>query len=259
MEIIIVDNDSQDESVKTIKEFILKNKYNNTLLIENDENSGFSKGCNLGAKKAKGDYILFLNNDTVVEDNGIYKMAKYMEENPEASILGGQLKNKDGSLQPSTGKFYTLTKAIMLLLGFQKLGLLDRSPKNIEKVDWVKGGLLMIKKTVFEKLTGFDENIFMYTEDMELCYRAILNGYRTYFYPDISVLHAEYGSTNRTFAIVNIYKNLLYFYKKHRTKFEYYLIKILLLSKAYALKFLGILTNNNYLKDTYSQAIAALN
>ncbi len=259
MEVIVVDNASGDDSVKRIKETIGKNNFKNNILIENDENSGFSKGCNLGAKKAKGKYLVFLNNDTVVEDSNFIKMAKYLDENPNVAILGGQLKNKDGSLQPCAGKFYTLSRAIMLLLGFQKFGLLDKSPKEIEKVDWVKGGLLMIVKDIFEKLGGFDEKIFMYTEDMELCYRAVLNGYKTYFYPFISVLHAEYGSTNRTFAIVNIYKNLLYFYKKHRTKLEYFVIKTALLSKAYVLKIIGIVTNNAYLKDTYSQAIDALN
>ncbi len=259
MEVIVVDNASGDDSVKNIKEIIEEKKFKNNILIENDENSGFSKGCNLGAKKAKGKYLLFLNNDTVVCDNAFIKMARYLDESPNVAILGGQLKNEDGSLQPSTGKFYTLTRAIMLLLGFQKFGLLDKSPKEIERVDWVKGGLLMIVKDVFDKLGGFDEKIFMYTEDMELCYRALLNGYKTYFYPYISVLHAEYGSTNRTFAIVNIYKNLLYFYKKHRTKFEYILIKIALLTKAYALQIIGILTKNSYLKDTYSQAIKAIN
>jgi len=181
-----------------------------------------------------------------------------MREHQDVSILGGQLRNFDGSLQASAGKFYTLSKALLLLLGMQRFGLLDRSPKNIEQVDWVKGGLLMIRRDVFNKLGGFDEKIFMYTEDMELCYRANLVGYKTYFYPDVMVLHADQGSSNRTFAIVNIYKNLLYFYKKHKSYSEYFLLKFLLRTKAVSLIALGRLLKKNYLVDTYKKALDAL-
>lgn len=258
IEVIIVDNASADESVKLISNTISKKKYKNIKLIPNSENSGFSKGCNLGVKSAIGDYLLFLNNDTLVKDGGILKMAKYMQDNPQVSILGGQLKNTDGSLQVSTGNFYTLPRAIMLFLGGQRFGLVDKSPKEISKVDWVKGGLLMIKKEVFEKLKGFDENIFMYTEDMELCFRAKKRGYNTYFYPDVLVYHAEYGSTNRTFAIVNIYKNILYFYKIHRSKPEYIILKFILLVKSYLLIIAGNLLGNSYLKTTYKEALNAI-
>lgn len=258
VELIIVDNASGGDGVKILQNEVSKKKYKNIHLIESNENRGFGKGCNLGASRAKGEYLLFLNNDTVVKDSGILKMAKYLEVNKNIAILGGQLRNVDGSLQPSAGAFYTLLKAIMLLLGMQKFGLLDKSPKEISKVDWVKGGLLMIRKNIFEKLKGFDENIFMYTEDMELCYRAKLKGFETFFYPNTYVLHAEHGSTNRTFAIVNIYKNLLYFYKKHRNFLEYLILKTLLISKAYLLIIIGVLTSNKYLKETYREALAGI-
>lgn len=258
MELIVVDNYSKDDSVKALKETVKEKEYGNLSIIESKENGGFGKGCNLGAKAARGDYLLFLNNDTVIKDKGILEMARYMSKNNKVSILGGQLKNIDGSLQPSVGKFYTFFRALMLFLGLQRLGLIDISPKDISKVDWVKGALFMIKKDIFIKLSGFDENIFMYTEDMELCYRAKLLGYSTYFYPNINVIHADQGSTNRTFAIVNIYKSILYFYKKHRNILEYSLLKFLLLSKACVLIIIGYLLNNLYLKTTYNSALRAI-
>src|SRR5258708_25728040 len=113
----------------------------------------------------------------------------------------------------------------------------------------------MIRKDVFDKLGGFDEKIFMYVEDMELCYRANLVGYHTYFYPDIEVLHKEHGSTNRTFAIVHIYQNLLYFYKKHRSPSEYQVVQLMLKTKAHILVFFGTITQNNYLKETYEKPL----
>lgn len=258
IEVIIVDNDSQDDSVAAIRDEIKKKHFLNMHVIANPTNSGFGAGCNVGAKASKGKFILFLNNDTLVKDRGILEMAKYCEEHPNVAILGGQLRNFDGSLQASTGKFYTLWYAFLLLIGGQRYGLLDRSPSKIEKVDWVKGGLLMIRRDVFEELKGFDEKIFMYTEDMELCYRAHLKGLEVYFYPDVMVLHKENASSSKTFAIVNIYKNLLYFYKKHRSVEEYNTLKFLLKSKAKSLIAAGKATKNQYLIETYQKALEGL-
>lgn len=254
-ELIIVDNLSGDDSVTVLRDEIKKQKYKNYTLAPNDKNVGFGAGNNFGVKKAKGEYLLFLNNDTVVK-SGIDKMVNYLDKHIQVSLLGGPLKNFDGSPQPSAGKFYTPLNALLLLIGMQRFDLLDSSPDKIEEVDWVKGALLMMRKNAFDKLGGFDEKIFMYTEDMELCYRAKLVGYHCYFYPDVEVLHKDQGSSNRTFAIVNIYKNLQYFYKKHRPVWEYLLIRFVMRTKARALIFLGKLLRNSYLINTYEQALA---
>lgn len=258
LELIIVDNDSQDDSVPVLKKAIIENKYKNITVIANATNAGFGTGCNVGANAAKGEFILFQNNDTVVEDDGIWKMAEYLSANPQISILGGQLRNFDGSPQASSGKFYTLFNAGLLLLGGQRFGLVDASPTSIVPVDWVKGALMMIRKKAFEKLGGFDEQIFMYTEDMELCYRAQKMGMKIYFYPDVLVKHKDQGSTNKTFAIVNIYKNLLYFYKKHRSVSEYQTLKAMLVTKGKVSITLGKLLNKPYLVETYTKALEEL-
>ncbi len=255
MELIIVDNNSDDDSVASMKAVIKKGNFKNFNIIESNKKLGFGSNNNLGVKQAKGEYILLLNNDTIVK-SGIVEMLEYMEKHPEAAILGGSLKNFDATPQPSAGKFYTPVNAIMLMLGMQRFDLLDTSPKTISQVDWVKGALLMIRKDVFDKLGGFDEKIFMYTEDMELCYRAHLVGYKIFFYPEVDVRHKDQGSSNRTFAIVNIYKNLQYFYKKHRPIWEYWLIKFVLRTKASALVVIGKLLRNTYLTSTYEEALA---
>ncbi len=257
IEVIVVDNDSQDDSVEKLQNAIKKADYKNVRLIANNENGGFAKGNNAGAKSAKGDFLLFLNNDTVVKDRGLLEMAKYLQEHQDVTILGGQLRNADGSLQASTGKFYTLFNAFLLLLGMQKFGLLDKSPDEIGPVDWVKGGLFMIRKDTFETLKGFDEKIFMYTEDMELCYRAKQMGKQIQFYPNVKVIHAEHGSANRSFAIVHIYKGLLYFYKKHRSGLEYFALRFLLLTKATVAIGIGSITGKSELVKTYKEAIKA--
>lgn len=254
-ELIIVDNASGDNSSKIFKDEIKAKNYFNIKIIENSENAGFSKGCNTGAEVARGAYLLFLNNDTIITDMGIFEMCSYIDNNSNVGILGGQLCDSNGKNQPSTGKFYNLKNAFLLLLGMQKYGVLDISPTKIEEVDWVKGALLMVRKEIFNKLKGFDENIFMYTEDMEFCYRAKTLGYHIFFYPELKVLHLDQGSSNRSFAVVQIYKGMLYFYKKHRSYLEYSLIKSMLVTKALVAIMIGTLTGNKYLTSTFRKAI----
>jgi GT2 family glycosyltransferase len=254
-EIILVDNASEPVDLKNLKEGIKKGKFNNLKIVESDVNGGFSKGCNIGADKARGDVLLFLNNDTEVKDKGISQMLEYITSNTDADILGGELRNPDGSEQSSVGRFYNPINALLFLLGLQRLVLVGKNPDKISQVDWVKGGCMMIKKQVFESLSGFDENIFMYIEDMELCYRARKNGYLVFFYPHVTIEHADQGSSSRSFAIVNIYQSLLYFYKKHRSKGEYMFLKSILRSKALLLYSVGRVVGNKYLISTYEKAL----
>jgi len=258
LELIIVDNASDDGSVEELRKEIHTKKYKNVTLIPNKTNSGFGSGCNIGAAVARGENLLFLNNDTIINDKNILKMAEYLDKRHDIAILGGQLRNMDGSRQSSAGRFYTLGNAILLLFASRFIGESENDPKTISPVDWVKGALFMIRKKVFHKLHGFDERIFMYGEDMELCYRANELGYKVYFYPEINITHIEHGSANRSFAIINIYKNLLYFYKKHRSSSEYHLLKFLLQIKAIVLIIVGGLVNNKYLVDTYKKALSEI-
>jgi len=255
-EIIVVDNASTDGSSSAISNFQFS--VYNLKLIQSKENLGFGKGCNLGAKSATGRYLLFLNSDTQVLDNGFLKMIEYLDKNNKVGVLGGKIRNNDGSLQPSAGKFYNLFNLSLMLLGFERLGFLRSSPEKIEKVDWVSGACMMIRKEIFKKLSGFDEELFMYVEDMEICFRAWKLGYETYFYPNIKLSHKSHGSSNRTFAIINIYKGILYFYSKHKTRLEYKIAKALLVFKATTLILVGAVTFNRNLRNRYKEAIHKL-
>lgn len=253
LEIIVVDNNSSDGSASAINKLQLS--INNLRLIENKENLGFARGCNIGAKTAKGKYILFLNSDTQVLDKGFLSMTSFLDKNESVAILGGKLENNDGSVQRSCGKFYSLFNLVIMLLGFERFGFLRSSPGKIQKVDWVSGACMMVRSDVFEKLVGFDEKLFMYVEDMEICYRANKLGLLTYFYPNLSLRHKSLGSSNRTFAIINIYKGILHFYSKHKTYLEYLIVKALLITKAVILILVGFLTFDSELRNRYRQAI----
>lgn len=252
-EIIVVDNNSEDGSFEAISNF--KSAISNLKVIESKENLGFGKGCNFGASRAKGEFLLFLNSDTEIKDQGFIKMINYLSDNKNIGILGGKLKNADGTSQLSCGKFYSLFNLFLVLLGFNKLFNLKESPNIIKHADWVSGACLMIEKNNFNKVNGFEKDFFMYIEDMELCFRIKKKGFLTYFYPNIMLFHKELGSSNKTFAVVNIYKGILIFYRKHKSYFEYLLVKLMLKTKAITLVVLGKIINNKYLQDTYSQAL----
>jgi hypothetical protein len=250
-EIILIDNASSDgtqDSVRKLKTINLK-------IIENSENLGFSNGCNLGAKDASGEYLLFLNSDTQIKDQGFLKMIDFLKKNEKIGILGGKLKNEDGTAQPSTGNFYNLFNLFFMLLGIERFGYIRKSPNETKQVDWVSGACLMIRRKVFEKSGRFEKNLFMYWEDIDLCFKAKRKGYSTYFYQEIMLFHKELGSSNRSFAILNIYKGILFFYKKNKSGSEYLVAKIMLFLKALVLKTFGQISNNKYLVQTYGKAL----
>ncbi|HUD09806.1 MAG TPA: glycosyltransferase family 2 protein [Patescibacteria group bacterium] len=250
-EIVLVDNNSSDDTLEAVRKLNVQN----LKIAESKENLGFSKGCNLGAKSSKGEFLLFLNSDTEIKDQGFTKMVDYLRKNEKVGILGGALRNEDGTSQLSVGKFYNLFNLFIAMVGLERLGFLRESPHKIKQVDWVSGASLMISKKLFEKIGGFEKELFMYAEDMELCYRAKKKGFLTYFYPEVTLFHKERGSSNRTFAILNIYKGILFFYKKYKPDWQFKIAKLILFSKASALASLGKIMNNRYLRETYSQAL----
>lgn len=254
-EIVVVDNDSQDESVKFIKQ---QPWFSKIKLVQNKENVGFSKGENSGVHHAKGKYLLFLNSDTLMQDKGLIDMVIYLEKQVTIGILGGRLQNMDGSFQASAGVFYTLPNVLFLLMGAERFGHLRYSPKKVQEVDWISGAMMMVEKKFFESLGGFDERIFMYMEDMELCFRVKQRGKTVVFYPMCTVKHISHGSSNRNFAIVQIFKGLLYFYKKHTNSIEYSIVKGLLLAKAVLLIFIGTVTGKKLLKERYAKALQSI-
>lgn len=253
IEIVVVDNASTKENLDKL-EIKLKGLLG-IKLIKNKENSGFGRGCNLGAENSQGEYVLFLNSDTLVSDRGLLKMTDFLEKNPQVAILGGKLFNPDGTPQQSAGKFYNLINFFIMLVGGQRKGLLLSSPEKITTVDWVSGACFMTKKEIFESLGGFDKELFMYVEDMELCYRAKKSGLKTFFFPDTKIIHREHGSSSRTFAVLNIYKGLMYFYKKHKNFIEYRIVYVALWLKALVIYLLGRITNNYYYISTYEEAL----
>lgn len=256
MEVIVVDNGSKDDSVEMVKKLIKENKV--IKLIENQKNLGFARGNNVGIKAAQGKYILLLNSDTLLKDNAFCPMINFMEKNPEVSVLGPRLLNQDGTWQASAGRFPTLPVVGIMLFKehFGGSQYVRTSPLKTCEVDWVMGAALMTKRATFEKIGFLDENMFMYMEEVEWCYRVKKAGEKIFFSPKAEIIHLGQASspTGRKDPILNIYKGLIYFYKKHQSPLKLAILRFLLKLKAGGAFLFGYLTGNHYLKETYGEA-----
>ncbi len=252
LEILVADNASKDDTVKKAK------KYSSAVrVLENGGNYGFAKGNNLAVKKAKGKYVLFINPDTEFVKGDVLKLLGHLENN-NVGVVGGEIFSFHDSREYSCGKFYTFVNILILALGLEeKLGI-RFAPEKKTYVDYVSGAFLGIKKSVFEELNGFDEHYFMYIEDQDLCFRVKKKGLSVLFSPDATIRHVGQGSSNRSFAVVNIYKGLSYFQKKHMSVLSYRLSIATLRLKALTLITLGKLTHNSYLTSTYEKALQVI-
>lgn len=251
VEIVVVDNDSGESDVKALQK--LRDKKGFKLLISKI-NLGFARGVNFGTTMSEGKILLFLNSDTKV-DGGIWEMAQFLNTQKNIGILGGKLVDDGGVQEKSAGRFYGLLGLFLMLYGGQRLGIDRDAPKETKKVDWVSGGFMMVKTSLFNELSGFNEKYFMYLEDMDLCLRAKSKGSETYFFADSQVMHAQHGSSNRSFAILNIYRSLLIFYKENKGKLGYNIAIILLYTKAFLAFWVGKVIGNTYLVQTYEEVL----
>ena len=173
-EIILVDNNSTDGTV----EFITKN-HPSIILIKLDSNKGFAEPNNIAAKIAKGEYLLFLNNDTVVTHNFISEMVKVMETDKKIAICQSLLLKPDGSID-SSGDF------------IDNLGVVYNSKTKIDEIREVssaKGASMLVRSDIFKKLGGFDQKFFVTFEDVDLCWRSWILGYRVLIIPASIVYH----------------------------------------------------------------------
>jgi len=238
VEVIVLDNASADGSVEMIKS---KQKWVN--LIESKTNTGYSKGNNIGFKNSKYPLILFLNSDVYVEEDTLQRSLEYFK-NPNCDVLGIQLRYGDGSFQPSAGNLPTPLNTISWILGLSLVPIIKEltnpfhpnyksffvSPTGATPVGWVSGAFFMARKAVFEKVGGFDESIFMYLEEVELCKRINMAGFKIWYVSSIFATHLHGASIGfeSTSPFVRELKGLKYYFQKYYS-LSYFMVKLLLI------------------------------
>jgi len=246
-EIIIIDNGSYDRTIEIIKSIKEKNK--NIILIENKKNLGFSKANNQGIKKALGRYILFLNSDVLVEKIYWQKLINFIEKNKDIGALTVKVKLQNGQIDLASHRgfpnlwrsfcyFSFFERFFSFNLFFKKIfggyHLLHLNFNKIHEVEAISGAFFLTRKKIMEKLGGFDEDFFMYGEDLDLCLRIKKLNYKIIYYPDFEVLHLKYQSglksKDQNIKIKTksyFFQAMKIFYKKHYTKRYPFFINLL--------------------------------
>ncbi len=256
-EIIVVDNNSGDGSGQALQK-IAQDNNSHLVYFQAGNNLGFGRGNNFAVKGANGKYILLLNSDTIVLGHSIEKLYNFFVENEKrVNFLGAKLLNQDLTPQPSACRFFTLPVIFAtLLLKGDYWGLTRYSPNKFCQVDWISGACIMTAKKHFQRLGGFDKDIFMYMEEVDLLYRAQKKGLNTYFYPDAQIIHLGSSSSDgKTFPILQVYKGFLFFYKKHCSIFHIFVLRLILKFKALIAYLIGKISKDQYLIRTYEEAL----
>lgn len=222
-EVIVVDNASEDGSIAYLQPI-----FPAVIFISNKENLGFAKACNQGTKNAKGKYILFLNPDCLVPEDCFEKCIHFFENNLQAGAMGIRMVDGKGNfLKESKRSFPSPATSFFKLAGFARLfphkkpfanyylGHLDEN-KNHE-VDVLAGAFILLRKEALEKTKGFDEDFFMYGEDIDLSYRVQECGFKNYYLADSSIIHFKGESTKikNTDYVKLFYKAMSVFVRKH--------------------------------------------
>ena len=212
-EIIVVDNKSSDDSCAMVKEL-----FPSVRLIENTNNSGFSKGNNIGVAKAKGEYLCILNPDTVVSEDTFTKLIDFSSSKENLGIVGCQLIDGRGKFLPESKRnipkpFVALKK----LIGNDQAYYANHVElEGIGDVDILVGAFMFVKKNVYDAVGGFDEDYFMYGEDIDLSYKVLKAGYRNIYFGASTIIHFKGESTLRDVSYAKrFYGAMQIFYKKH--------------------------------------------
>jgi GT2 family glycosyltransferase len=221
-EIIVVDNHSSDDSCEMIQSL-----FPNVQLIQNNSNLGFPKGNNIGVAAAKGDYICILNPDTVVAEATFEKILAFAEKQNNLGIVGCKLLDGSGNFLPESKRgvptpFVALTKIFSLYQLFPKWELFNRyyaqhlSENETGKVDVLVGAFMIMKRELYNQIGGFDENCFMYSDDIDLCYRVLISGKSNYYFHATAVIHYKGESTVKNGLYMKRFREAMqFFYKKH--------------------------------------------
>jgi GT2 family glycosyltransferase len=193
-EIIVIDNNSKDGSCAMVKE-----NFPSVVIIENNSNVGFSKANNQAVKIAKGEYVCILNPDTVVAEDTFESILEFANQQTNLGIIGCRLVDGLGVFLPESKRNIPMVKiAIKKILGNSKAYYASHVKEHeTAKVEVLVGAFMVLKRSLYNSLEGFDEDYFMYGEDIDFSYKSLKKGYDNYYFGNTSVIHYKGESTRR--------------------------------------------------------------
>jgi GT2 family glycosyltransferase len=241
-EIILIDNNSTDSSLTDIQKLKRPVK-----IIANKDNAGFGKGNNQGFKIARGNYILLLNTDTIILHSAISQSLDWLSSHPESYGCTAQLLNADKTIQASGGYFPNLGNIFTWCLGIDDLPLVNKIIKPLHPhtpafythdsfylkdhpQDWVTGAFMLVRKNILDQVGGFDPDYFMYSEELEMCYRIHQKNSTSqlWYLVGPQIIHLGGASSkNKQFSFDKEYQGILHFFQKHRPVFETKIVSVL--------------------------------
>ena len=241
VEILVVDNASVDGSSEMVRD-----EFPPVHLVVNDENRGFTAANNQGLARSRGRYLLLLNPDTEIVGDALTTMLRYAEANSEVGALGARLLNPDGSIQSSRRRFPTFATALVESTVVQewwqdnrilrRYYMADTPDDAIQRVDWVVGACLLVRRQAFEQVGGLDEGFFMYSEELDWCWRIKAAGWEIVYLPTASIIHHEGKSSEQVVAARHVYfqSSKVRYFRKHHGAFQAEALRwFLLLTYAY--------------------------
>lgn len=248
-EIFVVDNNSTDESVE-----MLRTEFPEIILIANNFNAGFSKANNQAISRAKGEYILLLNPDTIVEEDCFEKCIAFMDEHPETGGMGVKMIDGAGKFLPESKRgLPTPAVAFFKISGLSKLfpkskrfgkyhlGFLDEN--EIAEIEILSGAFMFMRTSVIDKIGGLDEAFFMYGEDIDMSYRITAAGYKNVYYPKSRIIHFKGESTKKSSVnyVLVFYRAMIIFAKKHFSQQNAGLFSLLINLAIYLRAFIALI------------------
>ena len=236
-EVIIIDNNSPDKGlVEVEKEF----KKENIHFYYLKENVGFGQGCNYGFSKATGEYICFLNPDTLITNAIFLTVINLFESDKSIGIIGPKQKTRNPFFDFSAGFYPNIFFEICNLFG---IGVLVEAfivflytklkKESILKVDWILGGAIFISSDLFKMVNGFDKDYFMFFEEVDLCKRITNKGYKIIYCPELQIHHIGSVSGKKDYALFTrrIYSSKYIYVSKHYKSFYKFVMKLFLFSQ----------------------------
>lgn len=230
-EVWVVDNHSQDDTVTMVRD-----QFPQVALIASEKNLGFAGGNNRAIPHCQGEYVLLLNPDTEVKPDALNKLVAFMDAHPGAGAAGSRLLNADGTLQPSCHPRPTLSREFWRMFYLDALipyGSYDMRKWDLEQpreVDVLMGASLLLRKATLDAVGLLDEGYFMYSEEVDLCYRLQKAGWHLFWVPQSQVVHYWGQSAKQVLAemFLQLYRGKLRFFRKHYSWFTVALYKVVL-------------------------------